>query len=588
MTTKMALRQWFLAAGAASVAGPLGCGDAATGTSGDTNSSTGSTASTGDPPSTSTSDLPTTSWVTTMDSAATDTTATTGPVDTTDITASSDTDSQRCTPGQVEACYSGPAGTEDVGECSAGAATCGDDGAWGPCVGEVVPARETCDAPGDEDCDGVDPCVGDGSHVWSKTWGARGEESGVRLGFDAADNLVVAAWGTSTSDFGGGPLASAGAEDLYLAKFAPDGTHLWSKNFGDEQPQFSDGWALAVAPGGDIVVSGHFKGSIDFGGGPLPNASDQNGFLVRLTGDGDHVWSKPIVGSFNVRPMDLALDGDSDIHVVGFFAESIDFGGGDLVSAGGDDGFIAKFSAAGEHAWSRRFGGAEADAALAVDIDASGNAVLGGSFRGTIDLGLGPLPSAGESDILIAKFDPLGDAIWAERYGGAQSQSVDKLVVDSEGKITFTGRTVGSVDFGGGSIPALLPRGLVVQLDSVGGHVWSKQIADCPLTPVGLAVDGFDNLLLAGHFEGFCDFGGGSLTSAGGWDIFALKLSPGGNHVWSKGFGDSSFHQGARAAASSPTGKNAVCGGFRGAIDFGGGPAENQSSENGFVAVFNP
>src|SRR5262245_8843278 len=41
-----------------------------------------------------------------------------------------------CVPGHVEPCYSGPAGTEDVGTCKAGLHTCNDTG-FGPCRGEV-------------------------------------------------------------------------------------------------------------------------------------------------------------------------------------------------------------------------------------------------------------------------------------------------------------------------------------------------------------------------------------------------------------------------------------------------------------------
>lgn len=66
-----------------------------------------------------------------------------------------------CTPGAQEACYSGPPGTEGVGTCVAGIATCNDRGtAFGPCVGEVLPGAEPCGSSADEDCDGVIlPCA---------------------------------------------------------------------------------------------------------------------------------------------------------------------------------------------------------------------------------------------------------------------------------------------------------------------------------------------------------------------------------------------------------------------------------------------
>ncbi len=52
-----------------------------------------------------------------------------------------------------QSCYSGPAGTENIGICVAGTQTC-TSGVWEGCVGEVIPQTEICDAGFlDEDCD---------------------------------------------------------------------------------------------------------------------------------------------------------------------------------------------------------------------------------------------------------------------------------------------------------------------------------------------------------------------------------------------------------------------------------------------------
>ena len=519
----------------------------------------------------------------------TDATTTDAVAASTDVPVSTDTsDTPDCALGEVKPCYTGPDGTEGVGQCAAGESICGDDQTWGPCVGETLPGRETCEGPADEDCDGLDACAGAGDHAWSKTWGGDGLEFGMQLGFDGAGNLVVAARGNSISDFGGGPLPSAGGYDLYLAKFGPDGGHLWSERFGDPEHQFINSGALAVAPAGDIIVGGAFKGSIDLGGGPLLNTGGSDAFLARLTGTGDHVWSKSFAtgGALGATPSDVALDADGDIYLVGAFVDSVDFGGGDLVAAGDHDVFIARFSPAGDHGWSRRFGDESTDTAASVDTDAAGDVYVGGIFSLSIDFGLGPLQSAGDRDMFVARFSPDGQAIWANRYGGAEGQLFGGLVVDSKDRITFTGSSLGAVDFGGGPLPAPSLRGLVVRLDEAGQHVWSQYVADCTTESVTIAVDGFDSLLLTGRFQGSCDFGGGPLTSAGLDDIFTLKLIPGGEHVWSRSFGDANSQFGSAAAGSS-AGMAAFSGHFRSTVDFGGGPA-NGDNTDGFVAVFNP
>ncbi len=59
-----------------------------------------------------------------------------------------------CSDKVTEACYGGPKGTVGRGVCKTGERTCTAKGAWGECVGHVVPAAETCNKL-DDDCDGI-------------------------------------------------------------------------------------------------------------------------------------------------------------------------------------------------------------------------------------------------------------------------------------------------------------------------------------------------------------------------------------------------------------------------------------------------
>ena len=61
-----------------------------------------------------------------------------------------------CVPGAEESCYTGPAGTADVGVCRAGTRTCKADGSdWEPCAGEITPSLDVCSNSVDDDCDGI-------------------------------------------------------------------------------------------------------------------------------------------------------------------------------------------------------------------------------------------------------------------------------------------------------------------------------------------------------------------------------------------------------------------------------------------------
>ena len=60
-----------------------------------------------------------------------------------------------CTPGDMHACYDGQMGTEGIGPCKGGTATCQSSGQWGNCVGEVVPSAEICGDNIDNNCNGA-------------------------------------------------------------------------------------------------------------------------------------------------------------------------------------------------------------------------------------------------------------------------------------------------------------------------------------------------------------------------------------------------------------------------------------------------
>lgn len=60
--------------------------------------------------------------------------------------------SSACVDGETKSCYTGPTGTENVGQCKSGMSTC-IAGSWGACTGQVSPGMETCNGV-DEDCNG--------------------------------------------------------------------------------------------------------------------------------------------------------------------------------------------------------------------------------------------------------------------------------------------------------------------------------------------------------------------------------------------------------------------------------------------------
>jgi hypothetical protein len=289
---------------------------------------------------------------------------------------------------------------------------------------------------------------GVGQHVFSKHFGDAGAQIPRAIAVDSMGNSVVVGSFSGAVDFGGGPLTAIDV-DAFIAKFDAAGGHVFSKHFGGAL--FDDASAVAVDASGNIVIAGHFDGAVDFGGGPLTSVSGQDLFVLKLNAAGGHVWSKAAGGDATTF-CDIAVGASGEVIAGGYSQAAVDFGGGPLVSAGGFDIYMAKLDAAGSHAWSYRFGDAAAQFGLGVAVDGSGNAAVTGRFKGSTDFGLGPLVSAGGDDLFVAKLDPSGAALLSQRYGEMSNQNGRDVAFDASGYLLITGWMSGTADFGSGPL----------------------------------------------------------------------------------------------------------------------------------------
>jgi len=243
-----------------------------------------------------------------------------------------------------------------------------------------------------------------GEHLWSKRFGDAGEQSNAEIAADFAGNIVIAGGFEGTLNFGGESLVCAGQEDIFVAKFTPGGAHVWSKRFGDASNQALAG--IATDAGSNVVLVGTFAGAVDFGGGALTSAGEYDIFVAKLFYDGGHYWSRRFGDALVQGLGGVAIDIAANVAAAGRFSGTVDFGGGTLTSAGEDDVFVARLGPSGSHLWSKRFGDAANQEASDIAAESGGNVVVTGSLYGTVDFGGGTLTSAGEEDVFVAKFGP--------------------------------------------------------------------------------------------------------------------------------------------------------------------------------------
>ena len=383
----------------------------------------------------------------------------------------------------------------------------------------------------------------DGSCLWSKRLGGLYGDRGTGVTVDISNNVIVAGIvdgyvSGTTVDFGGGPVAIYRDPNIFVAKYAADGTYQWAKTFGSSsggsqnQPN-----AVAVNASGEVAVTGSFQNTINFGGGAITANGVPSIFVVKLAATGAHLWSKGMGSTGPDYGRGVAFDPSGNVVVTGSFnygspgPDSVNFGCGAMTSVGGDDIFVVKYAPSGSCLWSRQFGDSYQQNAQAVATDASGNILLTGAFFGTLNFGGSNLVNTNFMfpDILIAKLNASGGHIWSKGIGSTSSDQGVGIAVDSSGNAVVAGFFLGTVEFGGGPLAAGWGvTTFVARYASANGAYQSARAF--PGTDSnranGVAVDRNGNVGVAGYFGGTVDFGQGGLTSAGGLDGFLLKLAP--------------------------------------------------------------
>ena len=353
-----------------------------------------------------------------------------------------------------------------------------------------------------------------GTCLWSRRYGDKFEQVGAGVDTDANGSIFIASCFNGSLDFGGAVLVSRGRYNVALAKLGSDGQHLWSRSFGDNQYQVAE--CIAVAPAGWVAVAGRFSGSVDFGGGDLKSESAQTDiFLATFSSDGELIWARRIGGKFEQQTRAIAIDADGNIGLTGVFKGLISFGSLSLTEERPTDycGFLAKFDHLGNSLWCKRFGDPPVEQGSVVGFDrASGDILTAGSMRNKLPRG----GLDGSSSVCVfARYDPSGVLRWSRAFG--TQATATSLSVAADGRILLTGCFQATIDLGVG--PLVSAGGydmFAASFTSDGATRWAQRYGDERHQFLIYGTHGYDSLIaLAGSFHGTIDFGIGSLVASG-------------------------------------------------------------------------
>lgn len=202
---------------------------------------------------------------------------------------------------------------------------------------------------------------------------------------------------------------------MAAAPSALAGTLLWTRTYDRHGSADARGLGVAVGPDGSALVTGQAY-------------REGQGFdllLRKYSPSGGLVWARHFDGA--------AHESDHGAGVAVGADGSVLFTGDTWVDGQGYDLLLRKYSAAGDFLWARTYGGApnQDDVGLGVAIAPDGCVYATGHARGQ-----GRLP-----DLLLQKYSAGGDHLWTRTWNGATNGADrgESVAVGRDGSVYVTG-----------------------------------------------------------------------------------------------------------------------------------------------------
>ncbi len=402
-----------------------------------------------------------------------------------------------------------------------------------------------------------------GTPIWQKEFN---QSSGInyirKILLDKNENIYVVGYCYGFVDFNLDTNATAIPppnleEDIFIGKYDKFGNYIWVRRFGGDI--YGDiSFSIDFTPDSNIVMSGVFADTVDFGNPGSPIVFNSNGETDNFTAkfnmlDGSTIWAKQFggVGFESIAAQTIDLVGN--IYIVGLYTSALDVDPGPGIQLTNPiDGlpqrsYILKLDNQGDFVWLKQYEGYNTYTLSDIQIGPDNSFYTYGVFFPDYDFDFSPLnvvpPPDSTGGVFLAKYDLDGNFTWVRTvstsaYAGALGS--EYLVTGNSGNVYVTGWIYGangSNDFDPGIGQAIITppdsavlNPFIVCFNPLGDFEWVKTIRNPEVAwGSGLAVDSLEkNFYLPGEFANVSEFepGNNQFTYDGGfYNGFIAKYS---------------------------------------------------------------
>ncbi len=245
---------------------------------------------------------------------------------------------------------------------------------------------------------------GEGSLIWGLREGLTGDTRAVTLAVDAGREVVVGGYFNDTTRIAGELLTANTADrDVFLARYAEDGSAVWARKAGGVLDD--DITRLVIDATGDIFVAGYLIGvmTLDENLSIQSSTGWSDFYLLHYSADGTPLAARAMGGTRLQEASDLVIAGGRFL-VSGFYQGEMTIDDYTIVA---DEfafsGFVAAFNEELRASWLKDIPGAPLAFATRMAASSNDEVWVGGTYQDSLQLGSSLLLAQGGFDVFLAQ-----------------------------------------------------------------------------------------------------------------------------------------------------------------------------------------
>lgn len=246
----------------------------------------------------------------------------------------------------------------------------------------------------------------DGTYGWAiRAGGASGDDGAYGVTALPTGGVLLTGFITGTASVGAQVVTSAGDKDVLVAKVNADGTVAWATRAGGTTADW--GMGISALPDGAAVLTGFFTGNdARFGTTALASAGGDDLFVAKVAADGAFAWATRGGGTGTDRGRAVAALADGSATVTGYYTNTgaPSFGSQVLAGGTGENVVVAKIGATGAFTWATDAGAAGTDRGYGISSLPDGSSTVAGFFAQNITFGATTLTATGSANPFIAGY----------------------------------------------------------------------------------------------------------------------------------------------------------------------------------------